>query len=146
MPAVALLLEGSQKEGSTAHRAGAQTVATIKDDFESDGRKNAEGVYVKWYKDFYERGGTDRALQWEHAVTSTYSYKYLLRSVLDGTFEKKLPGFLQNYTQIPMPAIISKILEEAGYKHDMPINFDELMNNPGAWVCLLYTSPSPRDY
>lgn len=134
MPAVALLLEGSQKEGSTAHRAGAQTVATIKDDFESDGRKNAEGVYVKWYKDFYEKGGNDRALQWEHAVTSTYSYKYLLRSVLDGTFEKKLPGFLQNYTQIPMPAIISKILEEAGYKHDMPINFDELMNNPGAWV------------
>ena len=41
---------------------------------------------------------------------------------------------LQNYTQIPMPAIISKVLEEAGYKHDMPINFDELMNNPGAWV------------
>ena len=139
---MSLVLESNQREGSTAHRAGAEVIAKIKKDFEYDGRKNATGVYIKWYENFFSKDKSKwKRLDWEHAVSSVYSYKELLKSVLNGNFEDVFSKIVPNYTQIPVPPIIQKVLKEAGYEHEVPSNFD--LSNPKDWV-KKYINPKVR--
>jgi len=139
---MSLVLESNQKEGSTAHRAGAEVIAKIKKDFEYDGRKNATGIYVEWYKRFFSKDKSKwKRLDWEHAVSSVYAYKELLKSVLNGNFEDVFSKMVPNYTQIPVPPIIQRVLKEAGYEHEVPSNFD--ISNPKDWV-KKYINPKVR--